>query len=73
MPVTRIEKNTDGTDRGSVMRKSDKATGARGPDGEEYHQNGGLVLLIWRFPDGGGSHLMVGVAGNSICRLFRLL
>ena len=55
-------------DRGSVMKKSGKATGTRGPDGKNIIKGGGAVLLIRRFPD-----LMVVVAGNSICRLSRLL
>ena len=50
------------------MRKSDKATGTRGPDGKNIiRAGGGGVLLIW-FPD-----LMVVVAGNNICRLSGLL
>ena len=40
MPVSRIEK-TDGTDRGSVMRKGGRATGTRGPDRKNIIKTGG--------------------------------
>ena len=33
VPVTRIEKKPDGTDRSSVMKKGARVTGTRGPDG----------------------------------------
>ena len=65
MPVTRSDKKPDGTDRGSVsvMRKSDKATGTRGPDGKNIIKTGGRFTntAVPRF-DGGGcwqQHLQI--------------
>ena len=36
-----LKNKTDGMDRDSAMKRSDKATGTRGPDGKNTTKNGG--------------------------------